>query len=503
MSIHMPMARAFLWQTLARNTIPSIGHKRCRKLHKYNVQSRVHEVRRFSVGPNKMDEDDSRKVRQDVSLVRRRPLSPLERISLLLPQESLGPEVEQLRDCDEEITDENLDIIEDSNTRDASVLHCHDTKNNICDSETPIKEISVPQEDIARLSNGGTVADCSDVQSQVGETPSNMAEPLPTSLPRENLLEFGELLIAEFRKKGRVEFKKMFQLQEGVRLHSSWGTINHDDMAGRPSGRFMRTTHWAPILIRRPSLEDYVLLMKRGPAIAYPKDASMMLTMMDVSEGDCVLESGSGSGAMSLFLSRAVGSKGTVLSVEVREDHLSRAVKNYNRWRSSWGRRRGDEWPDNVHFHQADLCSASSLLDGLGFHSVALDLISPQLVLPTVVPHLHPGAVCAVYLANITQVVDLLDGIRCSSLPLLCERIIEVPIRDWLVAPARQKDGDYCTRKSPLSNKDKKLCGMEEKEESTTANDARPFGSVPYISRPHPEQLSHTAFLVKLRKYVQ
>jgi len=67
-----------------------------------------------------------------------------------------------------------------------------------------------------------------------------------------------------------------------------------------------------------------------------------------------------------------VGSTGGVLSVEIREDHHNRATLNYERWRESWSLRRGQEWPDNVQFHNADLCAASSLLAGRGFHAVSV-----------------------------------------------------------------------------------------------------------------------------------
>lgn len=73
-----------------------------------------------------------------------------------------------------------------------------------------------------------------------------------------------------------------------------------------------------------------------------------------------------------VFLVFPVGSKGSVLSVEVREDHHTRAVRNYKHWRTSWKLRRGEEWPDNVQFHNADLCTASSLLAAKGFHAVSV-----------------------------------------------------------------------------------------------------------------------------------
>ncbi|XP_029478975.1 tRNA (adenine(58)-N(1))-methyltransferase, mitochondrial [Oncorhynchus nerka] len=449
---------------------------------------------------------------------KRRPLSPLERISRLLPQDSLAPELLALREKEnpevEQGEPDGVGVQKDHNTSAASVT---ETKTHSSQGEVESAEPQVhighdtvrPREE----KEEGTVIDNTVLEPNgcpiLREVTNSSQEegyvtPMtPTLLPGEHLLTFGELLLAEYRKKGRVEFRKMFQLQDGQRLQSSWGTIGHSDIVGRHAGDFIRTIHGTPILIRRPNLEEYVLYMKRGPAIAYPKDASMMLMMMDVTEGDCVLESGSGSGAMSLFLSRAVGSKGSVMSVEIREDHHRRAVLNYNRWCSSWILRRGEEWPDNVQFHNSDLQGASLLLAGRGFHSIALDMINPQLVLPTVTPHLHPGAVCAVYLANITQVIDLLEGLRCSALPLLCERIIEVQLRDWLLAPAIQKDGRFCRRKAPPSARNQEEGEnnkSDEEKEYTSSPEPAPYGSVPYIARPHPEQASHTAFLVKLRK---
>lgn len=51
--------------------------------------------------------------------------------------------------------------------------------------------------------------------------------------------------------------------------------------------------------------------------------------------------------------------------------------------------------------------------------------------------------------ASVTQIIDLMEGLRCSTLPLVCERVVEVQYRDWLLAPSLQKDGSFNRRKKP------------------------------------------------------
>lgn len=163
----------------------------------------------------------------------RRSLSPLERVSSLLPQDALGPDVTQLRDQNQEGPARAFSVCEPG-------------------QEDPERRLSEGSEDL-------------------NPSHPSQEEGRPKTLPGETLLQFGELLMAEHLRKRQVEFRKMFQLQPAGRLLSSWGVIPHDDIVGQPAGRFLKTSRGVSILVRRPSLEDYVLCMKRGPNIAYPK----------------------------------------------------------------------------------------------------------------------------------------------------------------------------------------------------------------------------------------
>ncbi|NXR48124.1 TR61B protein, partial [Hippolais icterina] len=273
----------------------------------------------------------------------------------------------------------------------------------------------------------------------------------------------GELALAEVRRKHNTTLKLLCRLAAEAVLSSPGGVLPHRDIIGQLPGQVLRASGGARLLLRRPSLDEYVLLMPRGPTIAYPKDVSAILMMMDIHPGDTVLETGSGSGAMSLFLSRAVGPKGRVLSYEIRDDHHSLAKKNYRCWRSAWEIGHLDEWPDNVEFILKDISTAAADMKSVTLDAVVLDMLNPQCALPVVHPSLKQGGVCAVYLANITQVIDLLDTIRSCKLPFLCERIIEVTHRSCDAAEIN--------------------C------------------SVPYIARPSHWQEGHSAFLTKLRKF--
>ncbi|XP_065488774.1 tRNA (adenine(58)-N(1))-methyltransferase, mitochondrial isoform X2 [Caloenas nicobarica] len=338
--------------------------------------------------------------------------------------------------------------------------------------------------------------------------------PLDAEGARPGPFRAGELALAEVRRKHNATVKMMCRLAAGSVLTSHGGVLPHRDIIGQLPGQVMRTSAGARLLLRRPSLEEYVLLMPRGPTIAYPKDISAMLMMIDIHPGDTVLETGSGSGAMSLFLSRAVGPKGRVISYEIREDHHNLAKKNYRHWRAAWEIGHKEEWPDNVDFILKDISTAAADMKSRTLDAIVLDMLNPQLALPVVHSSLKQGGVCAVYLANITQVIDLLDKIRTCKLPFVCEKIIEVTHRNWLVLPAKIKNcksSHMAETKENIEEPPQKeyeeahipdqVVLKESEYNESLSDDAETYCSVPYIAKPSYWQDAHSAFLTKLRKF--
>lgn len=106
--------------------------------------------------------------------------------------------------------------------------------------------------------------------------------------------QYGELVLA-FRPNGN---RVLIKLKEG----GNFSQVCHEEIVASD------TTFYTSVngcIFRRPSLEEYVVLMDRIPAPTYPKDAQAMASMLDLGEGSCVVEAGSGSGGLTLQLSKS------------------------------------------------------------------------------------------------------------------------------------------------------------------------------------------------------
>jgi tRNA (adenine57-N1/adenine58-N1)-methyltransferase len=229
--------------------------------------------------------------------------------------------------------------------------------------------------------------------------------------------EPGERIVLIDRKARRY----LVTLRAGASFDTHAGSIRHDSLIGAPEGAEVRSASGAAFVAVRPTLTDFVLKMPRGAQVVYPKDIGAILMAADVFGGATVLEAGTGSGALTLGLLRAVGEAGRVITYELREDFAARARANIESFLG--------KIPDHVDLRIGDVTEAE-ISDG-SVDRIVLDLPEPWRVLPRALRAMRPGAIFCSYVPTTTQVAQTSEALRAAGLGEIATR--EVLVRGWHV----------------------------------------------------------------------
>ena len=225
----------------------------------------------------------------------------------------------------------------------------------------------------------------------------------------------GELVMLVDRKNRSY----LRRLEPGGFFHSHSGLVAWDDLVGQPEGSEVRSVGGTRFRAFRPTLSDFIVKMKRGAQVIYPKDLGPMLLLADIAPGHRVLESGVGSGALSLAMLRA-GAE--VFGYEIRPDFARRAHKNVHEFL-------GSEALARYHISERD-CYEGIDVDPLD--RVALDLPEPWRVVPHAADRLRPGGILIAYTPSVLQATHLRDSLERG--PWALAATVEILQRSWHIA---------------------------------------------------------------------
>jgi len=214
------------------------------------------------------------------------------------------------------------------------------------------------------------------------------------------------------------ERRYLVRLQAGGEFHTHAGIVPHDDLIGRREGEVVRSSGTSSFRVLRPTLADYVLKMKRGAQVIYPKDLGPLLLLADVFPGARVLESGVGSGALSMTLLRAGAD---IVGYELREDFAARARANVA----------GFLGEDAAARYRVEIRDCYEGIDETEVDRVVLDLPEPWQVVAHAAGALVPGGILVAYTPSIVQVSQLREALDKAG--FVSPETVEILQRTWHV----------------------------------------------------------------------
>lgn len=233
------------------------------------------------------------------------------------------------------------------------------------------------------------------------------------------LMQENDLVVVVYREK-----KYLKRLEKDKSFHGKGGILPLISAVGCPWG-----TRFGEYEVFRPTLEDLVMYgVRRETQIIFPKDSFYICAKLDLRCGSRVLEVGTGSGALTVLLSRMVGPDGSVVSIEKEERHHKNAKKNVEKLA---------EFP-NTELICADVDDVGEI-GGSGFDAAFVDLREPWLHLDKIRGFLNAGAPIGFIVPTANQVSETLMALRQGFGDV---EVIEIMLRKYKTLAARLRPED-------------------------------------------------------------
>lgn len=191
----------------------------------------------------------------------------------------------------------------------------------------------------------------------------------------------------------------MVKVEVGKSFHTHKGFIKLDDLIGKEFGATIQSSLGTEFTALKPLLTDYIMKSSRKTQITYPKDAALIVMFSGIGPESRVVESGTGTGALTMALVHYVKPRGRVYSYELREEFRKNAEKNLKR----------ANLLDFVELKSGDITAGIEERD---LDAVILDLAVPWLVVPHAYDALKPSGAIVSFSPTIDQVVKTTEALK-------------------------------------------------------------------------------------------
>jgi tRNA (adenine57-N1/adenine58-N1)-methyltransferase len=208
----------------------------------------------------------------------------------------------------------------------------------------------------------------------------------------------GELVLLKTFHRDKV--KEFIAKVSDDQLHTNFGIIELSSLVDKEPGDIVVSHMGHEFTIRRPKMPDFFRHAKRTGAPMMPKDIGMIIAYTGLNKNDVVLDAGTGSGILTMYLGSIAK---RVVTYEVKEDFMKVARKNVE-----------NAGLGNVELRCGDIVDEIKNIDEK-FDVITLDTQNTKDVIPNVKKILYPGGFIATYSPFFEQTKEIRDALDAEG----------------------------------------------------------------------------------------